>query len=60
LNITAPLSLTNRFIDVRPLVRLAARFVGSGPSRLKMVKLSHELNNELDAGGRAAESRKTF
>jgi hypothetical protein len=28
------------------VVSLAAKLVGSGPNRLKMVKLSHELNNE--------------
>lgn len=36
----------NRVVNVRPIVSLAARLVGSGPNRLKMVKLSHELNNE--------------
>jgi hypothetical protein len=40
------LKLMNRVINVRPMVSLAAKFVGSGPNRLKMVKLSHELNNE--------------
>jgi hypothetical protein len=47
LNASNPLKLTNRVINVRPLVRLAARLVGSGPYRLKMVKLSHELNNDV-------------
>ena len=38
-----PLQLTNRLINIRPLVRLAAKLVGTGPNRLRMVKLSHEL-----------------
>lgn len=37
----------NRVINVRPLVCLAAKLVGSGPYRLKMVRLSHELNNDV-------------
>jgi hypothetical protein len=37
----------NRVINVRPVVSLAAKFVGTGPNRLKMVKLSHELNDEV-------------
>lgn len=36
----------NRVINIRPMVSLAARLVGSGPNRLKMVKLSHELDHE--------------
>jgi hypothetical protein len=40
------LKLMNKVINVRPVVSLAAKLVGSGPNRLKMVKLSHELNNE--------------
>lgn len=38
----------NRYINVRPFVSLAAKLVGSGPSRLKMVKLSHQLNNDVE------------
>jgi hypothetical protein len=34
----------NRVIHISPIVRLAAKLVGSGPNRLKMVKLSHELD----------------
>ena len=30
---------------VKPLVVLAARFLGPGPLRLKMVKLAHELDD---------------
>lgn len=30
------------------MVRLVAKLVGTGPNRLKMVKLSHELNNDVD------------
>ena len=39
------LKLVNRLVGVGPVVRLAARFVGSGPNRLKMVRLSHELRH---------------
>lgn len=41
------LKLMNRVINVRPVVSLAAKLVGTGPNRLKMVKLSHELNDEV-------------
>jgi hypothetical protein len=34
----------NRFVSVGPMARLVAKLVGSGPNRLKMVKLSHELH----------------
>lgn len=47
LTASTPLKLMNRVINVRPLVVIAARLVGSGPYRLKMVRLSHELNNDL-------------
>jgi len=43
---TRPLRLTNRVVPIRALVRLAARLVGSGPNRLRMVKLSHELRKD--------------
>ena len=43
---STPFKVVNRVINVRPIVSLAAKFVGSGPSRLKMIKLSHELNHE--------------
>jgi hypothetical protein len=43
-----PLKFTNRVVNIRPLVRLAAKLVGSGPNRLKMVKLSHELRADND------------
>jgi hypothetical protein len=36
---------------VKPLVVLAARTLGPGPLRLRMVKLAHELSD----GGRPAE-----
>ena len=39
-----PLRLTN----VRPIIRLAATLAGSGPKRVKMVKLFHELNRDVD------------
>ena len=48
-NATGPLIFTNRFVNVRPLVRLAAKFAGSGPNRLKMVKLSHQLDNGVQS-----------
>lgn len=42
--------LTSGFVNanpvvVRPFVVLAARFLGPGPLRLKMVKLAHELDD---------------
>jgi hypothetical protein len=40
-----PLKLMNRLFNVRPIVTLAAKLVGSGPYRLRMVKLSHLLNS---------------
>ena len=45
---TRPLKFTNRVVNIRPLVRLAAKLVGSGPNRLRMVKLSHELRPDDD------------
>jgi hypothetical protein len=45
LDITGPVRLANRVIDVRLMLRFATKFVGSGPNRLKIVKLSHELDN---------------
>ena len=41
-----PLQFTNKLINIRPLVRLAAKLVGTGPNRLRMVKLSHELGED--------------
>jgi hypothetical protein len=43
------MGLTSEFVNarqvvVRPFVLLAARFIGPGPLRLKMVKLAHELD----------------
>jgi len=43
---SAPLLFTNRLINITPVVRLAAKLVGSGPNRLRMVKLSHELRED--------------
>jgi hypothetical protein len=43
---TRPLQYTNRVVPIRPLVRLAAKLVGAGPNRLRMVKLSHELGED--------------
>jgi len=37
----------NRLIDVRPIMSFASKFVGSGPNRLKMVKLSHAFKTEV-------------
>lgn len=44
------LRLTNDVVNarpsvVKPLVLLAARVLGPGPRRLKMVKLAHELDD---------------
>jgi len=47
LNFGGPLRLVNKVVGLGPVVRVAARFVGRGPSRLKMVRLSHELNHDL-------------
>jgi hypothetical protein len=43
------MGLTGKFVNarqvvVRPFVLLAARVIGPGPLRLKMVKLAHELD----------------
>jgi hypothetical protein len=46
MTLTRPLQFTNRVVPIRPLVRLAAKLVGSGPNRLRMVKLSHELGED--------------
>ena len=46
MTLTRPLQFTNKVVPIRPLVRLAARLVGSGPNRLRMVKLSHELGED--------------
>jgi hypothetical protein len=35
----------NRLFNVKPIVTFAAKLVGSGPYRLRMVKLSHLLNS---------------
>ena len=35
----------NRLFNVRPIVTLAAKLIGPGPYRLRMVKLSHLLNS---------------
>jgi len=43
---STPLIFTNRLINITPVVRLAAKLVGSGPNRLRMVKLSHELRDD--------------
>jgi hypothetical protein len=47
------LRLTNDVVNarpsvVKPLVLLAARVLGPGPRRLKMVKLAHELDDRQD------------
>jgi len=34
----------NRVVNVRPMVSFVSRFVGTGPNRLKMVRLWHELD----------------
>jgi hypothetical protein len=36
----------NMVINLRPLVSFASRHIGSGPSRLRMVRLWHELDGE--------------
>jgi hypothetical protein len=47
LNVSKQLQIANRIINVRPMVRLVAKLVGSGPRRLQIVKLSHELDNDM-------------
>jgi len=43
------LKLTGDIVNARPVVKplviLAARFMGPGPLRLRMVKLAHELDD---------------
>ena len=38
--------MTNGLVNVRPFVVLAARVMGPGPLRLKLVKLAHELDGD--------------
>jgi hypothetical protein len=47
LNVTRHVHFANKVFNVRPMVRLVAKLVGSGPNRLKIVKLSHELDADL-------------
>jgi hypothetical protein len=42
-------------VNVRPFVVLAARVMGPGPLRLKLVKLAHELDSDR---GELATSRR--
>ena len=44
MDVCRALRLTNGFVDVRPVVLLAAKALGPGSTRLEMVKLVHELN----------------
>jgi hypothetical protein len=37
---------TNGSLIIKPLVLLAARVLGPGPLRLKLVKLAHELSDD--------------
>ncbi len=46
---------TNDRVNVRPFVVLAARVMGPGPLRLKLVRLAHELDSER---GDLATSRR--
>lgn len=41
-----PLYLAQARVPLRPLARLAARFLGPGPMRLRMVRYVHELDRE--------------
>ena len=36
----------NTVINLRPMVSFASRHIGSGPNRLRMVRLWHELDRE--------------
>ena len=47
MNFSRHVHLANKIFNVRPMVRLFAKLVGSGPNRLKIVKLSHELDADL-------------
>ena len=54
---TRALRLTNGVLSMRPLVVLAAKVVGTGPLRLKLVKLAHELDDDrvyIETSRRAA------
>jgi hypothetical protein len=44
MDVRRALQLTNGFVDMRPVVLLAAKALGPGSVRLEMVKLVHELN----------------
>jgi hypothetical protein len=46
MNAISPLRVMNRVVNVRPIVSFASKWVGSGPNRLKMVRLWHELDND--------------
>ena len=47
MNTSRRLRTVSRFMKVRPVVSFASKLVGSGPTRLKMVKLSHQLDPEV-------------
>ena len=47
MNTSRRLRMMNRIINVRPVVSFASKFVGSGPNRLKMVKFSHQLSDDM-------------
>jgi len=41
-----PLYITQARVPLRPLAKLAARVLGPGPLRLRMVRYVHELDRE--------------
>jgi hypothetical protein len=45
MSVRTTLYRTNGSLIVKPLVVLAARFLGPGPLRLKLVKLAHQLSD---------------
>jgi hypothetical protein len=44
MNFNRQLQIATKVINLRPIVRLAAKLVGPGPNRLRMVKLSHRFD----------------
>ena len=46
MNASSRFRVMNRVVNVRPIVSFVSKHVGSGPNRLKMVRLWHDLDKE--------------
>jgi hypothetical protein len=46
MNASTPLRVINRVVNMHPIASFASKWVGSGPNRLKMVRLCHELEKD--------------